>query len=285
MTDFNPENPQPGLYFDMPADQYHKAPGLSKGLLDAFAKTPIKYKRALQGIKKQSREFDIGSATHLLVLEPEKFDSQVVCGPADRRGNKWKEAKENNPDKIVLTESEYEMVQDMRDAVFAHPDCQWLLNEGDSEVSCFWNEPITQQLCRCRSDFMRSDGILVDVKTVQENYAGQEEFSKHILNYNYHIQAAMYCDGFSRITNQKYESFIFIVVEKVQDCCPELVAVHHIEPMSFEIGKIEYMEKLQAFKRHFDLKDGDRWDGYPRGVQETGLPDWYIKRYEKVVAL
>ena len=97
----------PGCYPGLSAEEYHAGPGVSKSLLDAFQISPWYYEQAKLGNGKTSSGFDMGTAAHYAVLQPELFEANVICGPEDRRGNKWKDLVAAHPGKTVLTAGDY----------------------------------------------------------------------------------------------------------------------------------------------------------------------------------
>src|SRR5690606_31969461 len=105
----------------------------------------------------------------------------------------------------------------------------------------------------------------------------KETFSRSLLNYGYHIQAAMYLDGITTIEDQPFNDFVFIVVEKSP---PYLVSIFQLEPLSLDIGRMEYRQALRDFAEY---QANGGWAGYPMEIQEVGLPAWEIKKFEKMV--
>ena len=64
---------------DMPSEQYHRHPTSlsSTGARQIVNDCPATF-RYLQDNQQNKREFDIGTAAHLLVLEPERFGEKAV---------------------------------------------------------------------------------------------------------------------------------------------------------------------------------------------------------------
>lgn len=73
---------KPGIYFDLPNEEYHGGEGINKGLLDVVERSAQHAKAAMDRVNDNAPEKGwrlIGSALHVLILEPEKFPEQYVC--------------------------------------------------------------------------------------------------------------------------------------------------------------------------------------------------------------
>lgn len=204
----------------------------------------------------------------------------------------WSDVREewltNNGHRVVLTADEWDQLHRMRDSVMAHPAASALLTgaPGMAELSVYWNDEDTGELCRCRPDFWRMDGILVDVKTTDD--ASPEGFAKSIANWRYHVQHPYYLDGINVALQQmgkptfkhptSAKSFVFLAVEKKP---PHAVAVYMLDAASAQAGREEYRTDLNVYAHC--LSSGT-WPGYGDKVQQIALPDWKLRRSLEAVA-
>lgn len=184
-----------------------------------------------------------------------------------------------NAGKIILDGQTYEQLSSMVRAVLAHPVAGRLITgEGKAEASVYWNDAETGELCRCRPDFWRWDGIIVDLKTTDD--ASPQAFGKSVANWRYHVQAEMYLDGMNAAWAAgnfpdgyaKPKAFIFLVVEKKP---PYAVASYVLDAESAAQGQREYRENLAVFA---ECKRNDSWPAYGDDIQTVGLPTWYLLR-------
>lgn len=194
----------------------------------------------------------------------------------------WSDVKSewetNNGHRTVLSQDEWDQLHAMRDAVMAHPVASKLLTgvPGKAEPSVYWKDPVTCELCRCRPDYWREDGILVDLKTTDD--AGQESFSKSLANWRYHVQHPYYLDGCGLAIEQagldlvKPKHFLFLVVEKR---APYGVAVYQLDQESVDLGRDQYRQDLDLFHQ---CRMIDQWPGYGARIQSIGVPQWYLLR-------
>jgi hypothetical protein len=124
--------------FDMSNEAYHATSAISKsGLWTLHTKSPAHYKF---GESKSSATFDLGTAAHTAILEPEKLGSSILRGPEDRRGNKWKEQQEMAAmgNFLLLTAGDYDAVLRIRDAAHKNPLVRKLTAGAQVERSAFW---------------------------------------------------------------------------------------------------------------------------------------------------
>ena len=106
--------------FDMTNEAYHLEPSLSaSGAKTIALGSPAEYK---YGEFKSSPAFDVGTATHTLVFEPQNAAS-IWCGPETRRGLDWKRKKleADEAGALLLTEADYRLAADMAEAVPIKP--------------------------------------------------------------------------------------------------------------------------------------------------------------------
>lgn len=213
----------------------------------------------------------------------------------------WSEVKaqwlQNNGHRIVLTPEQWDQLHRMRDAVMAHTAAAALLTgaPGVAERSVYWRDPVTGLLCRCRPDFWRQDGIVVDVKTTED--ASAEGFAKSIAHWRYHVQAPFYLDGINHMRDQykptgldlpmppaAARAFVFLAVEKsaqVVDGVSMGVGVYVLDQESMALGRIEYEQDLQ---RIADCRRAGVWPGYGDKIQPIELPKWKLAQSAHLLA-
>lgn len=215
----------------------------------------------------------------------------------------WAEVKAqwaaNNGHLQVLTPEQWDQLHKMRDAVMAHPAARALLTAvpGVAERSVYWRDPITGLLCRCRPDFWRNDGIVVDVKTTED--ASAEGFARSISNYRYHVQHPFYLDGIAAMQSQVKDpaqrafapaafvppkAFVFLAVEKsarVVDGVAMGVGVYVLDSESVELGRIEGRQDLE---RIAECTRTGKWPGYGDTIQPIELPKWKIAQNAQLLA-
>lgn len=257
---------------------YHADTAISKSDLDLIAKSPMHYKHYKNAPKEQTPAMLLGSVTHKLVLEPDKFTDEYAVAPAVDKRTKdgkatWSEFMEKVTDKhTVIDETLYKQAKEIAESVLNHPVAAKLLHGGQAEISYFW-ETSDGIKCKCRLDYLRSDiKTIIDFKTTQNS--SPEEFTKSAYNYRYHVQAAWYMDGLKNC-GVDIDNFIFIAVETKP---PFPVIVYVADELMLKLGGIEAAENLETYRKCIKT---DIWHGYEEQpkVHSLSLPDWVARKY------
>lgn len=267
----------PGIYFDLPNDAYHSGAGVSKSQLDDIAINPAVYqwrKQAPQDDEKL-QALDMGTALHCLLLEPQEFDKRFVIAPKfDRRTIEGKKRaalfleKNGHSGKTVLEAEEHRKLLLMRDSAFAHPAARWLLEaDGHQEASIYWDDEETGELCRIRPDkFLSGQPVIVDLKKV----ADMARFARHVEEFRYHVQDAMYRDGFYQHFNE-YPQFVFIAVSESIDCGRYPVRTFQLHAEDVDAGHQLYRRDLNTYHQ---CRASNSWGG----IEELRRPAWARKQ-------
>lgn len=199
----------------------------------------------------------------------------------------WSEIKDEyaatNEGKEVLSEELFYQLINMYDAVYAHPSAKKLMTgaKGKAEQSVYWHDPETGELCRCRPDYWREDGYLIDLKTTTD--ASPEGFAKAVANWRYHVQAPYYMEGCTYAAMQAeieiapIKAFVFLVVEK--DACvvngeAKGVGVYILDEEAIHEGRTQYRKNLETYVR---CSNENKWPGYSNKVETLSLPKWAFK--------
>lgn len=260
-----------GIIKGISNESYHKAAGVSKSQLDQFAKSPAHYLASLTTPRKETEAMRIGTLFHTLVLEPEK--ANFVVGPNINKNTKeWKafKAEAEAAGQIVIDEGDNAMLQGMVASIKTHPAASALLSgPGIAEGSCWWYDERSGELCRCRPDFYREDGILVDLKTTED--ASMAGFTKSVANFRYAVQAAMYADGVETSTGMPIKAFAFIAVEKQP---PFAAQCFQLDFQATEVGRVTYQNLLLDLA---DCKINGKFPAYSDKVETISLPNWALK--------
>ena len=262
-----------GMFKNLPNEIYHRGPGISKSGLEIIAnKCPAAYRF---GEYKPTAATALGTATHTALLEPEKFEAEVIKGP-DARGNSniWKDAQAeaNLSQQIMLKQADYEMVLRMRDSAFKNATIDRLIRSSSALIECsvYWDDPKTGELCRCRPDVWRRDlGLKIDVKTAVN--ASPNAFAKAAGNFGYHNQEAFYSEGCHRASGEQDNGMIFIVLEKEP---PFIPAIYELSEQAVKEGRLVMRDALDTYAK---CKKLDVWPGYADELTELDLQRWSYK--------
>ncbi|WP_372833127.1 PD-(D/E)XK nuclease-like domain-containing protein [Pontibacterium sp.] len=253
---------EPGIYTDLTNEAYHSGPGVSKSGLDLIADCPSKFLWNKQAPvdEEKTAALDMGTALHCVILEPEEFEDRFIVAPVfNGRTNEGKAAKKAfyedcaSLGKTIMTAEEGRKLKIMRESVMAHPTARWLLEEeGQNEASIYWSDEETGELCRIRPDRMISDrALIVDVKKVDD----MSRFKRHIEEFRYHVQDAMYSHGFKQHFGED-ATFLFLAVSSSINAGRYPVDVIDLTPDWKEAG-------FELFRRDLDTyhqcRTADDW--------------------------
>lgn len=256
--------------------EYHAHSAISKSDLDLINRSPAHFKFAKEHPNEQTESLLLGSLVHKLVLEPSNFAEEYVTAPkCDKRTKEgkatWLEFLESSNGRTVITEEIRSKAEEISRAVANHSVAKLLLQNGKAEQSFFWTDSETGVECKCRPDFLRSDGLVIDVKTTAD--ASVEAFVKSAYNYRYYVQAWWYLHGL-RQCGIDAKDFIFIAVEKEP---PYAVCVYAADDLMLQLGERESMKNLKTYA---ECLKSDIWYGYEKEPQihSLSLPDWVIRK-------
>jgi exodeoxyribonuclease VIII len=216
---------------------------------------------------------------------------------AGRQVTLWRDVKAewlaNNGHRNVLEPEEWDQLHNMRDAVMAHPAARALLSvEGRAEQSVYWRDPKTGELCRCRPDFWRADGVVVDLKTTED--ASPEGFAKSVANWRYHVQHPYYLDGVNTalqhgakpawLKADAAKAFVFLAVEKtacVVGGVAKGVAVYVLDEESVALGRALYRNALDQYAA---CNSSGVWPGYGEKIQPLKVPGYEFTKHAHLLA-
>lgn len=251
------------------AEYYRRERGVvSKTALDQVHRSPRHYLMWLDGEDEQTPAMAFGAAFHVATLEPDRFVAQYAAKPADmsfatKEGKAWRSEHEG---RIILSHDDHSKILAMSAAVRAHPIAGPLLRGGQAEMTLRWQDVDSGLRCQARVDYWRQDlRVAADLKST--SCAAARDFARSVAEYRYHVQHALYADGFAAC-GEPVEHFLFVAVEKT---APYLVAVYELDADSVAKGEASYREDLETLERC--LHD-DAFPGYPETIQSLSLPAW-----------
>lgn len=247
----------------MPSAEYHSHPAVSKSLLDKIARSPLHARAYMDGQRDEpTASMTFGTALHTAVLEPDRFAAEYAVWEGDRRTKDGKAAYEAllATGATLISAADSDAISAMAMAVRQHPVAGPLLQDGQAESSVFWQHPASGLECKCRPDWWRNDGMVVDVKTTED--ASPAAFARSVAAYRYHVQAAHYMAG------TQARRFLFIAIEKK---APHAVAVYELDADAIDLGNRLRERDLQQYA---SCSEFGIWPGYPTEVLPLALPKW-----------
>jgi len=272
-----------GWHRNISNGDYHGSNGASSSYLKRFLEeTPhkIEYER-LFCERKSSPAFDLGTATHTLVLEPQKFQDSIIIRPSvDLRTKNGRAIMESfeaeRGDRVAITAEQLELAQAMAHELLSNRVSAPLLEGAIVEQSIYWHQELEDgqfELCKVRPDALcRKKPLILDVKTCES--ASYDEMRRSITKYRYHLSAAMYLEGVNQCGDllhyldvDQFEGFVLLCVESKP---PHQVACYEIGFDLLGIGRVEFMTALT--RMHNAQLTG--WSSYPDVLRVIDAPKW-----------
>lgn len=284
----------PGIY-DMPAAEYHADPCPLPSLSSGGAHTltwecPAVYDYGRRN-PVNKRAFDIGTASHLMTLEPEKFDDAVVVIEGKTKdgkpseGYKTQDAKDQRDaayaaGKTPLLQQEVDLVRAMRAALWNDPIGSKAFRNGKAEQSIFWRDVEFGIWRRTRPDWIPDHrNYAINWKSAAS--ANPDDVAKAIFNLGYFQKAAYELDGIEAVTGRRPSKYCLLVQSKAP---PYLVIPVWLHPEDLAWG--QKLNRYACGVFAWCLETGE-WPGYsqppgqqPKGFEDIRLPFWALKALE-----
>jgi PDDEXK-like domain of unknown function (DUF3799) len=216
--------------------------------------------------------FNLGSAIHAAILEPVRFQNDYVISPVyNGRTKSGKQAKSEflaeNLGKFIITDDDMDIINGIAENIAYHDDAMHLLKAGKSEVSYFWQDPVTDILMRARAD-SESCYATLDIKSTDD--ASAKGFVKSCAKFSYDMQAYIYTEARSQVMGET-KQFVFLAVEKK---APYTIGLYAASNEMLASGLIQYREALRRvaeYRAKPNARTGYQSDGK---IQELEWPTW-----------
>jgi len=233
-----------------------------------YFKSPLHYFYNLTAPHEESPAMRLGTATHMAILEPDRFDSTYTVRPdgidgRTKDGKAWLAAHANDP---ILTANEYETIMGMRQAVERHDAASELIRSiVEVESVALWTDEETGIACKGRLDAILRDGSILDLKTTKST--DPRQFAADAAKYGYDFSMSFYHDA--RIAmGHEVPRVILLAVESAapHDCVPFVVTEDDLD-----VGREKYRTALTRLAK---CRASGKWPGRFDGATELVLPQW-----------
>lgn len=158
---------------------------LSNSDIDVLINDPKSFGQKREGKK----VFDIGRLLHIMVCEPEKVDTIMVCNASTRASKDYKEMSKKHPGKTILLEKDMQDVSSYAGALKSNFSIFMDMNDEGNEFELPGIAEIGGVLWKGKTDIKANNlKKLIDVKTTGDI----SKFAKNARIYNYDSQAYIY---------------------------------------------------------------------------------------------
>lgn len=264
----------PGIYENLPFEQYLQIEAISNSRLGLMGKSPLHY-RTCAAPDEKSKPLVLGQLVHCGRLEPmsiaERYavqpdyhlDAENVTDsgkPSQSKATRWCRDKcdqfaEANRDKDIVSREWYAEAKQIVDAVCRCDEANALLNApGPCELTLVWHDDETGLPCKARMDKAAPAlGKFADLKTT----ADIGKFQRAIVNYGYHRQMAHYQEGWAVLRGGELLEPWLIPVEKKEPFCAMAA------PLDEEALMAGYQQRRVYLNRVAECLESGEWPGPP----------------------
>ena len=269
---------------------YHSIPALSNSSLSVLKRSPAEFyaRFVADPPTMASEETDamrLGSAVHMLALEPERFDSEyrIDIGPINPSTGKtygrdtkkfadWLKEQPTTDNRKIIVENEFAESIEIAKAFQSHPYLLSVMASGAEKIYergyemqylVEGQEPIR---IKCKPDcVIPSEGLIIDLKTTSDPHPDAWKWSAE--EYGYHRQAAIYLQAMGAYYGKTFR-FLFGVV---RSRAPYEVGVYELDDDSISRGWAQ-VESLIA--EYAQRKREDNWrSDWQVGIHSLNVPE------------
>lgn len=269
----------PGVYDQLPAEDYHADPALSasgmKTLLDPGCPALYRYER--DNPQPPKAIFDFGHAAHRLVLGDGAklrvldYDDWKTKAAQQAKKEAYAEGA------VPMLPKDMDRARAMAAAVRAHPLTGALFRGGRPEVSLFFKDAATGVGLRARLDWLDTDrpgrAIMTDYKTIGTG-VDLDHIERAIYDYGYQVSGVQYAAAAQALDLAGDDAVTTLVFQSKDP--PFLVRVVQLPFDAIKVGRAKRRVAIELFKA---CTDSGRWPGYDE-VAYAGLPPWAQAREE-----
>ena len=276
----------PGMTTDLSHEDYLRVEALSASGIKRILQSPMHYDFDRTQPRTETESMLVGTALHMAVLEPARFATSYAVAPDDapRRPTAaqlnakspsattveavryWAKFDQETEGKTLLTAEQAARVEGMARAIRRHPAHDEFLCDGAPEVSLMWEDARLRIPCKARFDYLRPDGIAIDLKSCQD--ASLDGFARAVATFRYHYQHAWYNNGHEHVNGRSLKAFLFFAVESV---APFGCAVYVLPSNAVLFGNDRCEEAMLLYAQ---ARKTGYWRGYSEKIQPLALPRW-----------
>jgi hypothetical protein len=276
--------PQQGIHENVPFAEYRKCDitqkddnltatgkSVSKSLICDFIPDPAAWKSSPP--KKATAAMKGGSLFDCLLTEPEAFDFRYAISKYDdfrtNESKAWRDEMENGGLTIIKQDA-LDSAREQVTAVLSHPVANRLVNESRKQVAFrhktkhnFWSKGLIDLLPN------DSEEGIIDIKTCEPSaLESRRNLARHIYDWQYHIQAGAYSEGYTFASGEERIRFRFIFVTSKP---PFRVAVVELPFAAVMLGADQYRAGVNRFA---ECLESGKWPSIWDGESELDLPQY-----------
>lgn len=287
-------------HYDLTNEEYHgdccDGPSLSASSIKQLVSDPSEYwlNSPLNPDRvkpKENKAFNVGTAAHTMVLEPELLGETISVIPNDilasngalsTKAAKAFVAEQTDLGRTVIKESEWQAVCDMADAISANQVVMRAMAGTLNEQSLIVKDEEAGIYIKSRPDQMpqESGRFIVDLKTTDRTGIDAWERSS-MVDLRYDIQGGLMLWSLEKVLGIKPAGVMYVVVCKEP---PHRVAVRTLRIAS-DTGRAlldnGWLDVKQGVATFLECWETGVWPSPWDSVTDIIPPDWHMRRIEK----
>ena len=269
-----------GFYYGMDFDGYKGIAALNGSALVNMRRSPMYYKFMRDNPQPPSPAMVLGTATHRMILEPDRVNDFAVWDKRAESGNlrprigkDWEAFKAENTDRMIITADERDAMVGMAVGARSNlPIMKYANAKGQTEVSMFWSDKVTGRLYKGRLDKICDGHLIPDLKTTRDSRP--YKFGAQAYHLGYHIKMAMYWSGYRAITGHEPKMRLLAIESKPP-----------YESVVYRLTKdviVQGLEEWQELERTLDeCERTDTWPAAEQDETDLVLPTWATNKADE----
>jgi exodeoxyribonuclease VIII len=285
---------KPGVYRNMPSDEYFRIPYMSASLLKIGQSVSMRHMREYQRGNweyKDTASKRFGRAFHCWLLEPAKFSeayaiaSQCTARKQDgstcsNGGTKLKDGKwdcgvhgKGLPDAAnMISDHDLFEIEGAGKSLREKEIANVLRQPGSAELTVI--AEIEGMMCKGRFDYyaLTTPPTIVDIKKITVGRGSEKDLQKSIREYLYDLQAALYLHLHYAVFGTKAQ-FLWMFVEQSKP--------HEVIPRfaSRDMVSVGWAKASRTIHHWKECVERNEWPGYVTEPCEIDPEAWETKRY------
>lgn len=269
---------------------YHSIPALSNSSLSVLKRSPTEfYARFVADpptmVQEETDAMRLGSAVHMLALEPERFDSEywIATGPINPSTGKaygrdtkkfadWLKEHEATDKRKFLLEEDLQQSIEIAKAFQSHETVRAIMVASTEKIYeqgyelTYFVEGEDPTRLKCKPDCVIPNvGLIIDLKTTSDPHPDSWKWSAE--DYGYHRQAAIYLQAMEARYGKPFR-FLFGVVRSK---APYEVGVYELDESSISRGWVEVTDLIAEYKQR--SASGDWLSDWQKGIAMISVPE------------
>lgn len=263
-----------GFFDNMGFEEYSKIDAVNYSSLKHMKRSPLSYRYFKDHPTPPTAPMVLGNHTHRMILEPETVGDFALWGEVEgqnvRRGKVWDafQAECALSQKQIITKEERTAMVSISTAVRKSALAMRFLDGFRSEVTMVWRDKRFDRDCKGRLDktgFISGRAFIADLKTARD--CSKFSFGNAAYRLGYHIQLAMYFNGYRILTGEEPEMCEIAAENKP----PYELAVYSIPDEVLAKGQEDFeflMKKLCECERT------NTWPPAEESITDLSLPSY-----------